>query len=168
MRGTATLWQRSRHVGVRSGQPCKGFTRNVRYRNLPRTEDLRVTTAALLAAWREATRAAEEAARLARLAEAAADRADVDADAAAEIAELVQKAVEAAQRAATRAQAAADRATALAASLRNPGVGDARHAAEDASAAETTARDQYHEAESEARGVESPRTSPTSADLSRT
>ena len=114
-------------------------------------EGNRVTTAALLAAWREAARAAEEAHRLARLAEEAADKADTDADAAAEIAELARKAVEAAQRAADRAQAAADRATAFAATKRNPGVGDAGHLEEDASAAESEAREHYHQAETEAR-----------------
>ena len=114
-------------------------------------EDTRVTTADLLAAWREATRAAEEAAEHVRLVEEAADQADNDADSAAEIAELARKAVEAAQRAADRAQAAADRATAFAAWQRNPGVGDARHTEEDARAAEAEAREHYHDAETEAR-----------------
>ena len=115
-----------------------------------RLEVGQVTTADLLAAWRQATRAADEAARLARLAEQAADKADVDADAAAEIAELAQKAVEAAQRAAARAQAAADRATAFAASIRNPGVGDARREADLARAFETEARERFHDAEDQA------------------
>lgn len=110
-----------------------------------------MTTANLLAAWREATRAADEAARLVRLAEAVADKADTDADAAAEIAELAQRAVEAVERAAAKAQSAADHASALAASQRNPVVGDARHTAEDAKAAEAQARDRFHEAEEQVR-----------------
>ncbi|HUQ43355.1 MAG TPA: hypothetical protein VM451_02940 [Candidatus Limnocylindria bacterium] len=114
-------------------------------------DDRRVTTAHLLAAWREATRAAQEAAEHARFVEEAADKADTDADAVAVIAELARKAVEAAQRAADSAQAAADRATAFAAWQRNPGVGDARLTEEDARAAETAARDHYHDAETEAR-----------------
>ncbi len=108
-----------------------------------------MTTAELLAAWRQATRAADEAARLARLAEEAADKADIDADAAAEIAELAQKAVEAAQRAAVRAQLAADRAAAFAAATRNPGVGDARREEDLARAFETEARERFHDAEDE-------------------
>lgn len=116
-------------------------------------EEIRVTTADLLEAWREATRAAELAARIAREAEKAADQADVDALASTEIAELAEKAAEAATAAALKARAAADRANGLAAARRSPGVGDARLREEAAIHAESEARDRYHEGEEEARRV---------------
>ena len=150
MKRMKALPRSSRHAGVRSRRVLIANDAQ-RVGDHASVEDRRVTTTELLAAWREATRAAEEAAEHARLVEEAADKADTDAVAVAEIAELARKAVEAAQRAAERAQAAADRARAFAAYQRNPIVGDARHTEEDARAAEAEAREHYHEAETEAR-----------------
>jgi hypothetical protein len=114
-------------------------------------EDIRVTTAELLEAWREATRAAELAARLTRQAEEAADHADDDAMGSDEIAKLAESAAEAAEAAASKARNAADRASALAAAKRDAGVGDAKQIEEAARVFETGARDEYHDAEAEAR-----------------
>src|SRR5689334_1025415 len=110
-----------------------------------------MTTADLLDAWREATRAAELAARLARQAEEAADHADDDASGSDEIAKLAESAAEAAEIAATKARAAADRASALAAVKRGADVDDAQETAVAARAIETEARDDYHDAEAQAR-----------------
>lgn len=111
----------------------------------------KVTTAELLEAWREATRAAELAEQLTKFAEEAADQADANAAASEEVAELAEKVAEAASAAAASARGAAERAAALAASRRSPGVGDARRIESDAVAHETEAREAYHHAEEEAR-----------------
>jgi len=50
-----------------------------------------VTTADLLEAWREATRAADLAERLAKLAAETSERADLSADASEEVAKLAEK-----------------------------------------------------------------------------
>jgi hypothetical protein len=113
--------------------------------------DARVTTAELLEAWREATRAADLAARLARQAEEAADHADDDAMGSEEIARLAESAAEAAEVASAKARTAADRASTLAASKRDAGVGDARETEDAARVFETEAREEYHDAEAEAR-----------------
>jgi hypothetical protein len=121
-----------------------------------------VKTAELLDAWREATRAAELAARLARQAEEAADHADDDAMGSDEIAKLAESAAEAAEVAASKARTAADRAASLAASKREGGLGDARETEDAARAFETEAREDYHDAEADARRRHSADEMPTS------
>jgi hypothetical protein len=113
-------------------------------------EDLEVTTADLLTAWREATRAAELAERLARMALEAADQADARAVASEEIAALARQAAESATRAAEVATAAAAQDAESARLARIEHVRDAEDAAEGA-LAEEEAKRQYHEAEEEAR-----------------
>ena len=113
-------------------------------------QDDKISTAMLLEAWREATRAADLAARLTRLAEEAADQADTDAVAWTEIADLAEQAAEAAKVAQEKSRASADRASALAASKRQSGIGDAQQAEDAARTFESGARDLFHEAQGEA------------------
>jgi hypothetical protein len=81
-----------------------------------------VTKADLLAAWRDAVRAAEMAERLATAAAQAAEQAGVRAEVSSEIADLAERAAESAQRAAERARTAATEAAEMARSLRDEGV----------------------------------------------
>lgn len=120
-------------------------------------EDIPVTTADLLDAWRDAHRAADLAARLTRVAEATANEADADAIASTEIAEFAERAAIAANEAAAKAsdaaakaRAGADRAASLAASKRSPVVGDARHNEQDARTVEDEARHRFEDAEAAA------------------
>jgi hypothetical protein len=110
-------------------------------------EEERVTTADLLAQWREATRAAELAERLAVMATQAADQADANALGSDQIASLAEKAAVAAERAATTARKAATRATALASENRHERLRDADTAVTAARGSETGARERYDEAE---------------------
>jgi len=116
----------------------------------PSMLDEPVTTADLLNAWREATRAAELAERLARLAAETATRAGVSADVAEEIAFMAEQTAESANTAAVRARVVATEA-------RQVAVRD-REATIDASASEAStreteraAKDAYHHSEAEAR-----------------
>jgi methyl-accepting chemotaxis protein len=103
----------------------------------------RKTTAELLEAWREATRAAELAAQLATHASQVASRADDTSAAADEIAKLAGQSAKAAERAASTARNAAKRAAELARVSRANQVsgGDIKAAAREA---ENLARDAYH------------------------
>jgi hypothetical protein len=105
-----------------------------------------VTTADLLAAWREATRAAELAERLASEALAISHEADVTALESAELAELAAQAAAAAQRAADRARQLADR-TADKALTEQQRQQEAQQAATSARSAEDDARADYHKAQ---------------------
>ena len=109
-----------------------------------------VTTADLLAAWRDATRAADLAERLARIALETVNRADaqvVDADT---IAALARRTCESADRAAKVADEAAVRATGIARLSRAAQSLDAQQAAE-GRLAEGEAERLYHEADDAAR-----------------
>jgi hypothetical protein len=112
-------------------------------------DDIVITTADLLDAWREAVRAAELAERLARLAEAAADDADESAKAADEIAQLAERAAVAATSAAETARNAAHR-TAAVAKLRREGVTGAHDTERETREAEGQAKDAYHRATEDA------------------
>jgi hypothetical protein len=112
--------------------------------------DAIVTTAELLTAWREASRAAELAERLAKSALEAATRADANAVSSAEIAALAQQAADSATRAAAVATQAAEMAAELARTSRDTQVHDAEEASAGA-LAEEEAKRLYHEAEAEAR-----------------
>lgn len=109
-------------------------------------EEVVISTANLLDAWREAMRAAELAERLARLAEATAEDADESAVASEEIAQLAERAAVAASNAAQSARNAASR-TAAVAKLRRDGVSHAQDTERGTRQAETTAKDDYHRAE---------------------
>jgi methyl-accepting chemotaxis protein len=101
------------------------------------------STADLLDAWREATRAAELAAQLATHASQVAARADDTSVAAEEIAKLAEQAAKAAERAAVTARHAAKRAAELARTSRaNQASGSDVVVA--ARAAEDRAREAYH------------------------
>lgn len=113
--------------------------------------DETVTTAELLTAWREATRAAELAERLSALAAETADRADTNAQASEEIADLAEQAAAAATRAAERARAAAGQAREAARAVREERLVEATASEAQARAVEFDARDRYHDAEAEAR-----------------
>lgn len=113
-------------------------------------DEVVVSTADLLDAWREATRAAELAERLARLAEAAAVDADESAAASEEIAQLADRAAAAATNAAQSARNAAARTAAIAKERRD-GVSPAQDTARGTRQAETIAKDDYHRAEEGAR-----------------
>lgn len=115
-------------------------------------DDERPTTAELLEAWRDTTRAAELAERLARLASDAADQADQNATAYEEIAEMADAAREAAERAALNARRAASDARARATFARGVGLGDADQAVTDARTSESIARDRYEDGERRANG----------------
>ena len=99
-----------------------------------------VSTADLLDAWREATRAAELAERLARYAEATAEDADESAAATEEIAQLAERAAGAATNAAQSARNAANR-TAVLAKERRDGVSPAQDIERGTRQAEATAKD---------------------------
>lgn len=118
-------------------------------------DEVVVSTADLLDAWREATRAAELAERLARLAEATAEDADESAAASEEIAQLADRAAAAATNAAQSARNAANR-TASIAKERRDGVSPAQDTERGTRQAETTARNGYHRAEEEARDRHDP------------
>lgn len=118
-------------------------------------DDVVVSTADLLDAWREAMRAAELAERLARLAEATAEDADESAVASEEIAQLAERAAVAATNAAQSARNAAHR-TASVAKERRDGVSHSQDIERDTRQAETTAKDEYHRAGEEARGRDDP------------
>lgn len=109
------------------------------------------TTQELLEEWRDATRAAELAERLARLAAESATRADQSASGAEEIARMAEKAAKASERAATSARKAADRAARFARENRAGTLADADQSVVDARAAETMARERYHDGERSAR-----------------
>lgn len=106
-------------------------------------EEKRKTTAELLDAWRDATRAAELADSLAVSASDASLLADNTADAAEQIAKLAERAAKAAERAAMTARDAAKQAVELARSSREKNVSGADRAST-AHAAEDVARDAYH------------------------
>ena len=101
------------------------------------------TTAELLEAWRDATRAAELADSLAVSASDASLVAGNTADAAEQIAKLAERAAKAAERAAMTARDAAKQAVELARSSRDKNALRADGATA-ARAAEDVARDAYH------------------------
>lgn len=119
-------------------------------------DDATVTTADLLAQWREATRAAELAARLAQMAAESAERSDQGAAAAEEIARMAERAAKSADRAAKFARQAADRAASFATGNRGETLAAADDTVLTAREEETAARDRYHEAERLARKRQSP------------
>jgi hypothetical protein len=110
-----------------------------------------VSTADLLTAWRDATRAAELADRLAQLASEAAETADRSAMASEDIAKMAERAAKAADRAAVSARAAAKRAADFAAATRTSRLRDADEVVSRAKAEEAAARDAYHRSETTAR-----------------
>ena len=101
------------------------------------------TTAELLEAWRDATRAAELADRLAALAAQSADEADVNALASEEIALMAEATSEAAARAAARARDVSQRTRARAHLNRDQHLPDAGKAVAEARATEAAARDRF-------------------------
>ena len=114
-----------------------------------------VSTADLLDAWREATRAAELAERLARYAEATAEDADESAAASEEIAQLADRAAAAATNAAQSARNAANR-TASIAKERRDGVAPAQDIERGTRQAEANAKGEYHRAEEDAQDRHEP------------
>jgi methyl-accepting chemotaxis protein len=120
-----------------------------------RVDEVVVSTADLLDAWREATRAAELAERLARFAEATAEDADESAAASEEIAQLAERAADAATNAAQSARNAANR-TASIAKGRRDGVSPAQDTERGTRHVETTAKGEYHRAEEVARDGHDP------------
>lgn len=103
-----------------------------------------VTKAELLAAWRDAVRAAEMAERLASVAAEAASQADLRAAVSGEIAELAERTAELAQRAAERARAVAIETATLAKSLHEEGVSSADGTLNSAKGVEADAQAAYH------------------------
>ena len=114
-------------------------------------EDERPTTADLLEAWRETTRAAELAERLAQLALDAAEQADADAVAYEQIADMAETASAAALRAAENARTVATEARGRATQTRDVRLRDADQSLVDARADEDSARDKYHDREATVR-----------------
>lgn len=114
-------------------------------------DDEGIDTADLLAAWRDATRAAELTERLAGMASEAADTADRSAMASEEIARMAERAAKAADRAARSARDAATRAAALATESRERRLLEAEALVVTARGDESAARDAYHRHESEMR-----------------
>jgi hypothetical protein len=110
-----------------------------------------VTTADLLGAWREATRAAELADRLATLALDAVEHADRNAAESREIAEMAERAAEASQHAAETARAAAARTSALAVATRESRLREAETDPSEARKAADRVGERYR-AEQDARG----------------
>ncbi len=115
-------------------------------------EEKRPTTADLLEAWREATRAALLAERLAALAAEAANDADDSAVASEDLATLAETTADAAARAALRAREVSQRARARANLNRDHHLRNAGEAVMGAKETETEARDRYHDQEADARG----------------
>jgi hypothetical protein len=118
-------------------------------------DDVVVSTADLLDAWREAVRAAELAERLARFAEATAQDADESAAASEEIAQLAERAADAATNAAQSARNSANRTASLAKERRD-GVSHAQDTERGTRQAETAAKSEYHRAAEEARDGHNP------------
>ena len=116
-------------------------------------DDYVVTTADLLDAWREASRAAELAERLASLALDAAEQADANALASEEIANLADEALRSAEHAADIARKAATRARELASQTRLGRLAEADEAVRQAHAIDIAARDRYHSAEREVKDL---------------
>ena len=110
-----------------------------------------MTTADLLEAWREATRAAELAQRLAQLANETAAQLEKDAVASEDLALMAERTAEAAEAAAKSARAAADELSARARASRDLRARDAEQTVADARKLETEAQEQYDRAESGAR-----------------
>jgi hypothetical protein len=108
-------------------------------------------TTELLAAWRDAVRAADLAARLAEQATEAALEADLRAEDAEEVARLAEGAAEAAMRTADRARGAARAAAEVARGHRERDVPDSEQAADIARREEKLAGGAYHAAEYEVR-----------------
>ena len=105
------------------------------------------TTAELLAAWQDATRASELAERLATAAAEVADQLDRDAAALDNVVELAEATAAAAERAAESARGAARRAAQLAADNREHRLAEANAAALAARVDQGTARDRYEDSE---------------------
>jgi hypothetical protein len=118
---------------------------------IPAVEGDTRSTADLLEAWREATRASELAERLAVLASEAAEQADKNSAVAQEIALLAEQAATAAERAAARSRLAAEQAAEIAAKSREQRVREADETVTAAAALEGEARELYHKAERQAR-----------------
>jgi hypothetical protein len=112
-------------------------------------DDVVISTADLLEAWRETMRAAELAERLARLAEATADDADESAAGSEEIAQLAERAAVAATNAAQSARNAANRSASLA-KARRDGVSHSQEIELGSRQAEAAAKAEYDRAEEEA------------------
>ena len=109
------------------------------------------TTADLLEAWREATRASELAERLAAAANEAAELAERGATEFEEIAQMAERAATSAERAARIAREAATRAHSFAEQSRQHKVLDADDAVTRTRTQEVAVRDAYHESERRAR-----------------
>ena len=109
-----------------------------------------MNTSELLDAWRDASRAAELAERLAEVARSAVEKGERDAASTEEIATLAEEVAASASRAAAAAREAARIAASEASSLRE-GLEGADRSATDARSVEGTARDRYHDAETDAR-----------------
>jgi hypothetical protein len=108
-----------------------------------------MTTAELLDAWRDASRAADLAERLAEVARRVTEKGDQDAATALEIAALADEVAASAERASRAARAAAQKASEHASRLADQ-LSGADQAVNDARTEETGARDRYHDAEAEA------------------
>lgn len=108
-----------------------------------------MSTSELLDAWRDASRAAELAERLAEIARTAVEKGERDAASTEEIATLAEEVAASASRAATAAREAAKIAATEAWGLRE-GLEGADQSATDARTVEGTARDRYHDAETDA------------------
>ena len=108
-----------------------------------------MTTAELLDAWRDASRAADLAERLAELARRAAEKGEQDAASAQEIAALAEEVAASAERASRAARAAARKASDDASRLGDQ-LSGANEAVQDARTEEAGARGRYHDAEAEA------------------
>ncbi len=109
------------------------------------------TTAELLDAWRDATRASELAERLAAGANEAAELAERGATELAAIAQMAERAATSSERAARIAREAATRAHAFAEQSRQQRVHDADDAVTRARTEEVAVRDAYRESERRAR-----------------
>jgi len=118
--------------------------------------DEAVTTADLLEAWREATRAAELAERLASVALDVSEEAERNAVASEEIAEIAERAADAAQQGAETARSAALRARQSAAASRDTRLRKADEDVVNAREAAARAGDMYHRAEEDARSRQRP------------